>query len=83
MNYSQLRFRISAKRDFETLLAFAKEAVYHSGRNLNWVCLEAQFKIESSNVWRTFPIDCFSYRGKSFARSLCNNSASTIPSRSI
>ena len=36
MPFPYITFRKSAKRDFETLRAFAKDATYDNGRNLNW-----------------------------------------------
>lgn len=36
MFYPNVTFRKSAKRDFETLRAFTKDAKYDNGRNLNW-----------------------------------------------
>lgn len=37
MSYPYVTFRKSAKRDFETLRAFTKDAIHDNGRNLNWV----------------------------------------------
>ncbi len=36
MSYIRVTFRKSAKKDFETLRAFTKDAKYDNGRNLNW-----------------------------------------------
>jgi len=40
MHHPHITFRKSKKKDFETVFAFSKEAIYDNGRCLNWAILD-------------------------------------------
>ncbi|MDD4995271.1 MAG: hypothetical protein PHW53_02310 [Patescibacteria group bacterium] len=74
MNYPHITFRKSAKKDFETLRAFTKDAEYDNGRNLNWAVFkkyprlkiyfdkDKHFKIKNEKVLSNFIDE--TYRGE-------------------
>lgn len=40
MSYPKIKFKVNAKKDFETLLTFIDEAKFDEGRNLQWLIFE-------------------------------------------
>jgi len=82
MFYPHVTFRKSAKKDFETLRAFAKEAKYDNGRNLNWVVFnkypwlkiyfdrDEHYKIKNEKALRSFVYKTYRLKQASMARAL-------------
>ncbi len=82
MPYPHVTFRKSAKKDFETLHAFVKDAMYDNGRNLNWAVfnrypqLKTQFvknkhyKIKDEKTLRNFIYKTYYAKQMSMNRAL-------------
>lgn len=81
MSSPHVTFRISTKKDFETLCAFAKEAKYDNGRNLNWAVFDKypqlktffdkkSYRIKDEKALRDFVHEAYRSKRTEMARSL-------------
>ena len=82
MSYPRVTFRKSAKKDFEILLAFTKDAKYNNGRNLNWAVLnkyphlkthfdkDKHYKIKNEKTLRCFIYKTYHAKQETMNRTL-------------
>ena len=85
MFHPKVTFRKSAKKDFETLCAFVKDAKYDNGRNLNWAVLnkypqlktyfnkDKQYKIKSEKVLNCFIKEMYCTKRTAMDRALAQH----------
>jgi len=83
MTHPNIRFRISAKKDFETLLVFTEGAKYSRGRDLDWAVFnkypnlkpwfDKNFKIKDQEMMRRFIYSIYRNKREMMGTALMNH----------
>ena len=83
MNHPYILFRISAKKDFDTLFAFTQDAKYSRGRNLDWATFskyphlksqfDKNFRMKNENFLRRFVFETYHTKQIAMDRALINH----------